>query len=1085
MAGMARFFIDRPIFATVISVLIVLAGGISLTKLPLSQYPEVTPATIQVRGNYPGASAQVVVDTIAAPIEQRVNGVEGMLYMSSQSTSDGTYTLTVTFEIGTDLNMAQILVQNRVNLAMPELPEVLRATGLQIRRRSPEILLTASLNCPDGRYDQLYLSNYALTRIVDELNRIEGVSEVTIFGQNDYSMRIWVDPDRLASRGLTVLDLIEVIRQQNQQVSLGQLGSASLEHPTTQSVPLVVAGRLSDPEEFERMIVKSAANGAVVRLGDVARVELGARSLDVANRFDGKPSIGLSVFLQPDANALQTADLVKAKLTELSKDLPEGVVYEIGYDTTPVIRESIREVIKALRDAILLVGLVVLIFLQSWRSAIIPLATIPVAIIGTFAAMALFGFTLNNLTLFGLVLAVGIVVDDAIVVVEAVQQQLEAGLSPREATLKAMQEVSGPVIAVGMVLSAVFLPCAFLTGIVGLFFRQFALTIAVSTLLSALNSLTLSPALCVLLLTPRTTVGTGPSTRLGRILSWPSQGFHRGFSRLTTVYLAIVGRVIRIPCLVAAVYGGLILLTIWGYRNLPVGFIPQQDKGFLLASIELPDAASVERTVAVVEKASRIALEIPGIQHVSAVAGNSFVLNSYGSNYGSMFIILERFEDRTAAGLDAFSLAAFLRKRFTEEVPEAKLSVFPPSAVPRLGRAGGIKLMVEDRGELGSKILAGQTDNLVERGNEQPALEGLFNSFRTDAPQLVVEVDAAACASLGVEVRDVYATMQACLGSRYINDFNKFGRTWQVNIQAETPFRDRPEDIRKLRVKARNGTLVPLGAVVTVRETVGPLVLNRYNMYPAAAINGNVAAGASSGDAIAVMEKLAERELPPGMAAEWTELTFIEKRAQGTGIVIFVVSALVVFLVLAALYESWLLPLAVILVVPMCVSCSLFGVWQAKQDINIFTQVGFIVLIGLACKNAILIVEYARWRRELGEDRQTAVLEACRLRLRPIIMTSAAFILGVVPLLLAEGAGAEMRRVLGTAVFSGMLGVTLFGIFLTPVFFIIVDWIATSFVNLRWLQQSSLLFLWLLGFGWARSLWGIATQCLSSVRQRN
>ncbi|MCZ2341806.1 MAG: efflux RND transporter permease subunit [Bacteroidales bacterium] len=1074
---LANFFIDRPIFATVLSLLITLAGGLAAFALPLSQYPEVTPATVQVRCNYPGANAQVVADTIAAPIEQRVNGVENMLYMSSQSTSDGTYTLTVTFDLGTDLNMAQVLVQNRVDLAMPELPEVVRATGVAIRRRSPEILLTASLNCPEGRYDQLYLSNYAVTRLVDELARIEGISDVTIFGQRDYSMRIWLDPDRLALRGLTALEVLAAIRSQNFQVSVGNLGGNDPDGLGPTSRPMTIVGRLTDPEEFEQIIVKVGTNGQPVRLGDVARAELGPRSSDVSNRFDTMPNIGLAVFLQPDANALRTKELVQAMLESQSRDLPEGVVLELGYDTTPVITESIREVFYALRDAVLLVAVVVLIFLQSWRSALIPLATVPVAIIGTFAAMALVGFTMNNLTLFGLVLAVGIVVDDAIVVVEAVQHQVDNGLAPREATIAAMREVSGPVVAVGMVLGAVFLPCAFLTGIVGLFFRQFALTIAISTLLSAFNSLTLSPALCALLLKPRDARPDRFSRILNALAGWPFRIFNRVFDGLTRGYVRMVAVALRVPILVLAGYAGLIGATIWGYQQFPKGFIPQQDKGFLIASLELPDAAAVERTIRVVEDVSRIALETPGVKHVNAVAGNSFVLNSYGSNYGSMFIILEGFDARKQPGLDAFSIAAKLRKRFAAEIPDAKLSVFPPSAVPRLGRAGGLKLMVEDRGELGPQVLKGQTDNLVERGNEQPALSGLFHSLKIAAPQLQVIVNPDACSAQGVNVLDVYSTMQATLGARYANDFNKFGRTWQVNVQAEPGFRNQLEDIRKLRVRSSYGTLVPIGALADIREITGPLVLERYNMYPAAAINGNVTVGASSGDAISIMERLAARELPPGMAAEWTELTFIEKKAQGTGLAVFGISVVVVFLVLAALYESWALPLAVILVVPMCVSSSLVGVWMAKHDVNIFTQIGFIVLVGLACKNAILIVEYAKWQREAGVPRREAVLAACRLRLRPIIMTSAAFILGVVPLLLADGAGAEMRRVLGTAVFSGMIGVTAFGIFLTPVFFYVIDW-ATDRNAFRSGPMAKVLTVirWVLLFGWLRAVLAHAAQ---------
>ena len=1138
MVVLPRFFIDRPIFATVLSLFITLAGALAVLGLPVSQYPEVTPPTIQVDCNYPGASAKVVSETIAAPIEQRVNGVEGMLYMSSQCTSDGSYTLTVTFEIGFDLNMAQVLVQNRVNLAMPELPEVVRATGVTTRKRSPELLLTVALRSPAGRYDQLYLSNYAVTRLKEELARIPGISDVTIFGQKDYSMRIWLDPEQLATRGMTALDVVEALRGQNLQVPLGLLGPSgdSFSAGSTR-LPLVMTGRLHDPEQFGNVVLKSNANGGLVRVRDVARIELGAKSLDVANRFDRQPTIGLAIFLLSDANALETADAVKSVMAELSVDFPEDVIYEIGYDTTPFIRESIHEVFLALRDAVILVALVVLVFLQSWRAAMIPLATVPVAIVGTFAAMAAVGFGLNNLTLFGLVLAVGIVVDDAIVVVEAVQHHIERGLAPRDATLRAMEEVSGPVIAVGVVLTAVFLPCAFLSGIVGEFFRQFALTIAISTLLSTVNSLSLSPALCALLLKGPSRKDHGskiengeantPKSRFRRFLgllrslillpfslpSWAAFAFNRSFDFGNHLYIWTVGKVTRVPLLVLTMYGGIVGLTYWGYLQLPTGFVPAQDKGYLLASIQLPDAASAARTQQIIDDIAKIALATPGVRHTNAVAGNSFVLSAYGSNFGSMFIILDDFDERRHdPDLYADAIAAKLRRQIGAKISGAQVNIFGAPAVPRLGRAGGIKIMIEDRGDVGPRMLQGQTENLIEKGNQQPGLVNLLTVFRTNSPQLSVNVDAAACSAQGVEVRDVYATMQATLGARYVNDFNLFGRTWQVIVQADQKFRNEAADIRRLKIRNHSGQLVPLASVASVKDVTGPLVLTRYNMYPAAAITGAVASGTSSGDAAAVMEQLAIRELPPNMAYEWTELTFIEQRDRNTGIYIFGLAVGVVFLVLAALYESWSLPLAVILVVPMCVGCSLFGVWLStwdtvrltdfdwvifgqsvnpiawtgflqpgviygvniaselgisKQDVNIFTQVGFVVLIGLACKNSILIVEFAKRRREAGIDRRTAVLEACHLRLRPILMTSFAFVLGVLPLVLATGAGAEMRQALGLAVFSGMVGVTVFGIFLTPVFYVIVDRISSGIaIRFPWLNWIARLFT----FGWIRRI---------------
>jgi len=1029
-----RFFIDRPIFAGVLAIVLTLAGGLAAFALPISQFPPVTPPTIQVDCSYPGSSAKIVAETIAAPIEQRVNGVERMLYMTSQSTSDGSYTLTIAFEPGTNLDMAQVMVQNRVNLALPELPDVVRATGVTTRKRSPEILLTISLNSPDGTYDQLYLSNYAVTRIKDDISRIEGISDVTVFGQRDYAMRLYVDPVKLAARGLTSLDVVKAVQEQNVPVALGNLGG---DDDATQ-IPLTILGRLSDEIDYENIVVK-VVDGRAIRVRDVAKVELNARSQDVENRFDNKPTIGLAIFLLSDANALNAADQIKASVERLSKDFPPGMICELGYDTTPFMRESIREVFKALRDSVILVALVVMVFLQTWRAALIPLAAVPAAVIGTFAAMWIVGFGLNNLTLFGLVLSVGIVVDDAIVVVEAVQHRLEKGMAPREATLAAMEDVAGPIIAVGAVLVAVFIPCAFFPGIVGQFFRQFALTIAISTLISTVNSLTLSPALAAILLKKPTDKQDWITRGMNFLFGWFFRLFNRFFDFTGRAYVATVSRMLRVSVLVVLVYVGLLAFTYRGYLMLPAGFIPQQDKGFLIASIQLPDSASAERTRATIQEITAIAKAMPGVAHVNSVAGNSFVLSAYGSNFGSMFIILDPFEERTTPELYSEVVAKKLRENIAAGVPGAQVNIFGAPAVPGLGRAGGFRLMVEDRGIDDPEVLQAQTNNLIALGNEQPGLVGLFTVFRTDAPQLYVKVDPAACSAEGIDVRDVYAVMQSSLGSRYVNDFNRFGRTWQVNVQALAPQRDSIESVRKLKVRNRSGNLVPLGAVAEVIETKGPLVLTRYNMHTAAAINGNIKPGTSSGEGLAAMMAIADRELPTAMKAEWTELAFIEDRSRDTGVAVFAIAVAVVFLVLAFLYESWALPLAVILVVPMCVSCSLLGVYFAKQDVNVFTQIGFVVLIGLACKNAILIVEYAKRKRDEGTDRRDAVLEACRLRLRPIIMTSAAFVLGVLPLVLATGAGAEMRTALGVAVFSGMLGVTFFGIFLTPVFYVLVD----------------------------------------------
>ncbi|MFM7162293.1 MAG: efflux RND transporter permease subunit, partial [Planctomycetaceae bacterium] len=809
--------------------------------------------------------------------------------------------------------------------------------------------------------------------------------------------------------------------------------------PGGQQLSLTTRGRLVEPEEFEQLVLRVGPRGQLLRVRDVGRVELGARAQDIANRFDLKPTVGLAIFQLPTANALETAGLIRAKMDELAVDFPEGMQHEIGYDTTPYIRESITEVFHALRDSVVLVAVGVLVFLKGWRAAVIPLVAVPVAIIGTFAAMALAGFSINNLTLFGLVLAIGIVVDDAIVVVEAVEQQLERGLSPRAAALAAMEQVAGPVVAVGLVLSAVFVPCAFVSGLVGQFFRQFALTIAVSTLLSTINSLTLSPALAAVLLRPP----HAPRDWLTRLTDAVCGGlfglFHRGLEASTRGYTAGVGRLLRRPGWVLAAYVGLVGLTVWEYRRLPTGFIPTQDKGFLVASVQLPDSTAAVRTREVMARIEQIVLDTPGVRSVNAVAGNSFLLSAYGSNFGSMFIILDGFGERTALGRPAESIMLALRKKLAEEAPDAVVNVFPPPAISGLGRAGGFKLMLEQRGETDLVDLQRQAEAFLREANTQREVTGLFTVYKSNSPQLYANVDREKCLQQGVALGDVFATLQSCLGSRYVNDFNRFGRTWQVIVQADSPFRDELSDVARLRVRNRAGRMVPLGALAEFRLSSGPLVLTRYNMYPSAAIQGNVAPGYSTGQAIARLEELAQQELPGSMAGEWTEITYLERLSRSTGPLVMALSAGFVFLVLAGLYESWSLPLAVILVVPLCVLCSLVGVDVAKLDVNIFTQIGFVVLIGLACKNAILIVEFAKLRREAGVERREATLQACQLRLRPILMTSLAFILGVVPLVLAEGAGAEMRRTLGTAVFSGMLGVTLFGIFLTPVFFHEID----------------------------------------------
>ncbi|MBI3839574.1 MAG: multidrug efflux RND transporter permease subunit [Planctomycetia bacterium] len=1086
----SRFFIDRPIFASVLSIVITLGGAISVFTLPLAQFPPVSPPTVSVSCNYPGASARDVAGSVAAPIEQQVNGVEGMLYMSSSCANDGSYGLSVVFKHGINLNMAQVLVQNRVSLALPSLPEVIKQTGVTVRKRSPDAVMGIAITSPSGRYDQLYLSNFALMRVRDELLRIEGVADLYMNGQRDYSIRIWVDPTLLAARSLTASDVVRAIREQNAQVATGLIGNPPIRSDQTFEITLSTLGRLDNVEQFENIIIKSTSDGRLVRIKDIGRVELGAKSQDVSVLFDGKTCVFMPIFQLPDANALDVHDRVLAKMQDISQNFPDGVEWEVNFDTTPYTRESINEVFKALRDAVILVAVVVLVFLQNWRSALIPLVAVPVAIIGTFAAMAAFGFSLNNLTLFGLVLAIGIVVDDAIVVVEAVEHHIENGMAPREATILAMQQVSGPVVAVALVLSAVFVPCAFITGITGQFFRQFALTISVSTIISAFNSLTLSPALTALLLRPRGEQTAPPLPWMafalaggwfgwvwltphlvsaaspdlpqsaipwaaaaagaiaGVLVSWPInlilgfafRAFNRGFDLAGSAYTWIIGKFLHVSVLVLVVYGGLLALTYRDFMHTPKGFIPSQDMGYLLVNVQLPDSASDERTSQVIRKIEKIAASTPGIKHATGITGQSFALNAYGSNFGSLFIGLDDYHKRRDPSVWSPSIVAKLNESFTH-LPEAMVQVFPPPPVRGVGRAGGFTLMVEDRSSLGLTTLQEQTENLVRSGNDRAELTSLFTVFRANVPMLKVEPDARECMGKGVNLRDFSDTLQVYQGSLYVNDFNWFGRTWQVIVQAQQQFRDQLEDIPKLMVRNAAGTMVPLGSLANIRQINGPLVLTRYNMYPAASITGAGKPGVSSRDAINLMARLAHSELPKSMAFEWTEMAYLELMAGNTAMVLFGFAVVMVFLVLAAQYESWSLPLAVILVVPMCLFSAIIGVNLAKMDINIFTQIGFVVLVGLASKNAILIVEFAKIKRDSGESRRQATLEACRLRLRPIVMTSFAFILGVAPLMLAHGAGAEMRRALGTAVFSGMLGVTLFGIFLTPIFFSTIDWL--------------------------------------------
>jgi multidrug efflux pump len=1098
----SRFFINRPIFASVLSIVIVLAGSIALFTLPVAQYPEIAPPTVEVSAYYPGANAQVVADTVAAPIEQQVNGVEGMMYMSSQCTNDGNYTLTVTFKQGSDLNISQVLVQNRESLAEPILPDLVKRRGISVKKKSPNVLMIVNLFSKDSSRTNLELSNYATIQIRDELSRLPGVGDISYLGQRDYSMRLWLDPQKLAAYNLNPQDVINAVQAQNIQVAAGQIGQPPTPPGQISQYIITTLGRLENTDQFSSIIVKNT-NASLVYLKDVANIELGAQSYDQACTLDGKPSVALSVYQLPGSNALEVASRVKKRMKELRDQFPPGIDYSIVYDTTPFINESIRDVFETLFDATVLVAAVVLIFLQNWRSALIPLIAVPVAVIGTFAVMAVMGFSLNNLTLFGLVLAIGIVVDDAIVVVEAVEHHIEEGLRPREATLLAMQQVSGPVVAIGLVLAAVFVPCAFISGITGQFFRQFALTIAVSTVISAFNSLTLSPALAALLLRPRakgvfealpwfafppigawvghklglywagpvlnaldlnlspetvaqirewgpiligafaaTVIGLPAARLINRVLGESFRLFNQWFDFSTGAYTRAVSGLLRVSLVMVAIYGGLLAMTWWGFTHTPTGFIPQQDKGYLLVNVQLPDAASVTRTNEVVQQIEDIALKTPGVKHTVAIAGQSILLNANASNFGALYLMLDDFEHRTGRDLSGEAIAAALQERFQREVPRAVVNIFGAPPVEGLGTAGGFKIIVEDTGDNGLPALQQAADQVVAIGESDPQLQGLFTSFRADTPWVELVIDRAQAKDRGVSIDDVRTTLESTIGPYYINDFNRFGRTWQVNVQARETFRESVEDVKQLKIRNNQNEMVPLAAFASVRYVSGPVMVMRYNMYASAAVHADAGPATSSGQAITALETAATEQLPTTMRTEWTELALLQLETGNTAMWVFLLAVTLVFLVLAAQYESWALPLAVILVVPMCLLCSITGVAIAKMDVNIFTQIGFLVLVGLACKNAILIVEFAKAQREAGVPRAEATLAACQLRLRPIIMTSFAFIMGVVPLMLSEGAGAEMRRTLGTAVFSGMLGVTLFGIFLTPVFYYVIQWFA-------------------------------------------
>jgi multidrug efflux pump len=1035
----SHFFIDRPIFAIVISIVTVLLGVIAYSILPVAQYPEIAPPTVVVQAQYPGADPKTLAETVAEPIEQQVNGVENMLYMSSVSAMDGTMQLTVTFKLGTDPNIAQVLVQNRVAIAEPQLPLEVRNIGVTTQKESPDILMAIGLTSKDNTYTPLYLSNYAYTQIEDSLKRLDGVGNVQIFGAQPYSMRVWLNPDLMFSRGLTADDVVAAVQAQNVQVAPGSLGSEPARPKTEFQFILNTKGRLVTPEQFSKIVLKRGSNGQLVYLSDVARVELGGQSYTSTTFENGvTPAVAIGIFQLPGSNELKTAALVKNKIAEMAKSFPPGMEYSIPYDPTLFTQQSIDAVYETLRDAIILVVIVVMVFLQSWRIALIPLIAVPVSLIGTFAVMAPLGFSLNSLSLFGLVLAIGIVVDDAIVVVENVERWIERGLEPKEATRKAMDEVGGAVVSIAVVLTAVFVPTALVSGISGQFYRQFALTIAIATLISAFNSLTLSPALACLLIKPGHAKKDIFTKLIDTLLGWFFRLFNRTFDWGINSYGAVVRRLLRVSGVVLVVYVGLLALTGLMFQKVPSGFIPTMDQGYLIVFAQLPDGASLQRNDEVRRQIGEIAKNIPGVELTFAVEGLSILDSTIKSNALTVFFPLKPFSERIGHPEQAApAIVAKLQTAFSSIQDAFVIAIQPPS-VRGMGNAGGFQLEIEDRHNVGLSGLQQATDTITAAANAEPGFSGVFTTYRSQVPQLFLNIDREKLMTLNVPISSVFATLQSYLGSNYVDDFNFLGRTYQVNLQGEADFRSNPDQILRMYTRNTTGGMVPLGSLMEVQRITGPDTVSHYNVYPAALIQGATLPGVSSGQAIEKMERLCRENLPNGFSYEWTQLTYQEVSAGNTAIFIFPLCVLFVFLALAAQYESWSLPLAVILIVPMCLLSAMVGVYFRGQDNNIFTQIGFIVLVGLACKNAILIVEFARQQMELGKGRIEAAAEAARLRLRPILMTSFAFILGVSPLVLASGAGAEMDQALGTAVFAGMIGVTFFGIFLTPVFFSVI-----------------------------------------------
>ena len=1037
----ASFFVDRPIFAIVLSALVLIGGWVSLKGLPIEQYPEVVPPTIQISTRYPGASPQTLSETVAAPIEQELVGIEHLLYMSSQSTADGSMSLTLTFEIGTDLDIAQMQVQAKVQNAEPRLPEEVKRQGVVTRKQSPDLMLVIHLISPDERYDSLFLGNYAVLNIRDQLKRVDGVGDTRVFGSDEYAMRVWMDPDKLAARGLTASDVVAAIRTQNVQVAAGSVGQPPGTASSAFQLTVTSQSRLRSVEEFNNIIIRTESDGSMVRLGDVARLDLGAASYALRSKLDGQDAVAIPIFLRPGANALATSEAVKKTIERLKQNFPEGIDYRIVYDTTQFVQQSIDAVILTFFEALLLVILVVMLFLQTWRAAIIPLIAVPVSIIGTFILLNALGFSINTLTLFGLVLAIGIVVDDAIVVIENVERHISEGMEPKAAARMAMQEVTGPIIAISLVLAAVFIPASFISGINGEFYRQFGLTIAAATLISAFNSLTLSPALAGMLLKPHDAKPDMVTRLINLLFGWFFKLFNRAFGAASHGYEWLVKRLMRVSLIVLLVFGGLLYLTGQTLMSIPAGFIPPGDRGYLIGVIQLPPAASLERTTAVTLEAEKLIRETPGVAHTVAFPGLSIVSFGPTSNAATIFVPLKPFSERVPLGQNANAIAMQMRQKLGS-IDEAFVAVFPPPPIRGLGSLGGFKLQVQDRTGVGLDALDAAAKQVMAAGNamstQTPGVTALFSSFQNNVPQLHTQIDIERALQSGIPLQSIYDTLQINLGSLYVNDFNLFGRTYQVIAQAEGDYRTGQESIERLQTRNSEGTMVPISGLVDINEITGPDRVVRYNTYPAIEINGSATPGTSSGEVINVMEKLMAETLPPGVGFEWTELTYLQIIAGNTTLQIFAISVLVVFLVLAAMYESWSLPFAIILIMPMVILFAMLGVKMTGGDNNILTQVALLVLIGLASKNAILLVEFAKIREDHGLSPMESALEACRLRLRPIIMTSIAFIAGVVPLVLATGAGAEMRHAIGTPVFFGMIGVTFFGLLLTPVFYLLI-----------------------------------------------